>query len=85
MTNYSEQNLQPGETIDYRGHALHRAAIVFVCLIPVFATDATGLAVVLLLFAIALAISACIPVQTSEYAVTDRQPTRALGTIVLGL
>jgi hypothetical protein len=79
MTNYIEQNLQPGETIDYRGHvswvfALHRAAIVFVCSIPVFATEAKLFAApILLLIAIALAISGCIQVQTSEYAVTDRR------------
>jgi Bacterial PH domain/Protein of unknown function (DUF2510) len=78
MTSYIEQNLQPGETIDYRGYvswvfALHRAAITFACSIPLFATEAKPFAALLLIFAIALAISGWIRVETSEYAVTDRR------------
>jgi hypothetical protein len=75
---YVQQNLQPGETIDYIGHvswvfALHRAAIVLPASILLFATPAKPLAVIMLLIAIMLAISGWVTVQTSEYAVTNRR------------
>jgi uncharacterized membrane protein YdbT with pleckstrin-like domain len=75
---YVQQNLQPGETIDYIGHvswvfALRRAAIVLPSSILLFATPAKPLAVILLLIAIMLAIGGWVTVQTSEYAVTNRR------------